>query len=261
VKSCPVLVRAAALAALLPFVVAAATSAENRWPDERRAGPFLCHADFSLGPQQPLLDEVSRLQADLGSVLGAPQSREPVHLFLFQAKTTYQTYLEQYFPRVPNRRALFIKAARGPGMVFACQGTDFEIDVRHESTHALLHAWLPDVPLWLDEGLAEYFEVPRDARAAHNPHQAAVQALVRSGSAPRLSELEALTKVEDMGRGEYRDAWAWVHFMLHGPPEARDELHRYLSEIAARSEPGRLSDRLRRRLPDLDRRFAEHFRP
>jgi hypothetical protein len=246
---------------VLLFLAGAPTRAENRWPDERQAGRFLCHADFSLVEEQPLLDEVSRLQAELGAILGAPTSREPVHLFLFQAKTTYQTYLEQYFPRVPNRRALFIKTPRGPGMVFACQGTDFEIDVRHESTHALLHAWLPDVPLWLDEGLAEYFEVPRAARAANNPHQAAVQTLIRSGSLPRLNELELLTKVEDMGRPEYRDAWAWVHFMLHGPPEAREELQRYLSEIAARSEPGRLSDRLRRRLPELNRRIAEHFRP
>jgi Protein of unknown function (DUF1570) len=261
VKRCPVRWQSAALAAVLLFLAGAPTRAENRWPDERQAGRFLCHADFSLVEEQPLLDEVSRLQSELGAILGAPTSREPVHLFLFQAKTTYQTYLEQYFPRVPNRRALFIKTSRGPGMVFACQGTDFEIDVRHESTHALLHAWLPDVPLWLDEGLAEYFEVPRAARAANNPHQAAVQALIRSGSLPRLNELESLTKVEDMGRPEYRDAWAWVHFMLHGPPEAREELQRYLSEIAARSEPGRLSDRLRRRLPDLNRRIAEHFRP
>jgi uncharacterized protein DUF1570 len=239
---------------------AAPSGAENRWPDERQAGPFLCHADFSLAQQQPLLEEISRLQGDLGSVLGAPPARQSVHLFLFQTKATYQTYLEQYFPKLPSRRALFIKA-RGPGMVFACQGADFETDLRHESTHALLHAWLPDVPLWLDEGLAEYFEVPADERAAGNPHQPAVQALVRSGELPRLKELEVLTKVEEMGRPEYRDAWAWVHFMLHGPPAARDELRRYLSEIAEGNEPGRLSDRLRRRLPDLNRRMAEHFRP
>jgi hypothetical protein len=181
-----------------------------------------------------------------------------VHLFLFQSQATYEGYLKQHFPRVPYRRALFIKA-RGPGMVFAYQGTDFGIDVRHECTHALLNAWLPRVPLWLDEGLAEYFEVSGEQRREQNPHHATVQALIRLGQFPRLEELEALEQVNEMGRDEYRDAWAWVHFMLHGPPEVRHELTRYLDELAAGSNPGRLSNRLRRRLPELNRRLAEHF--
>jgi Protein of unknown function (DUF1570) len=250
--------RKAIAAALLALLAAASAEAQSRWPDERQAGQFLCHADFPLAPQQSLLDELSQLQQDLATKLEATLPPEPVHFFLFQAKGTYQSYLKLHFPRVPYRRALFIKA-RGPGMVFAYQGTDFEIDVRHECTHALLHTWLPQVPLWLDEGLAEYFEVSRDKRARQNPHQPLVQAVVRSGQLPRLEELESLDNLDEMGRDEYRDAWAWVHFMFHGPREAQDELTRYLSEVHAGSDPGRLSDRLRWRLPDLNRRMAEHF--
>jgi hypothetical protein len=62
-----------------------------------------------------------------------------------------------------------------------------------------------------------------------------------------------------MGASEYRSAWAWTHFMLHGSPEARDELARYLGDIAAHAPPGELSDRLRRRIPDVERRFVTHF--
>jgi hypothetical protein len=145
-------------------------------------------------------------------------------------------------------------------MVFAYRGQDFEIDVRHECTHALLHAWLPDVPLWLDEGLAEYFEVPHDQRAGQHPHLAALRALVRSGEAPRLEELEEFAEISQMGRSEYRDAWAWVHFALHGPPAAREEFERYLADLAAGGDPGSLSTRLLRRLPDLRRQVTEHFR-
>ena len=240
------------------LALASRLQAETRWPDERQAGQFLCHADFPLAPQQPLLDELAQLQQDLRAKLGAPPPRENMHFFLFQAKDTYQSYLKQHFPRVPYRRALFIKA-RGPGMVFAFQGTDFETDVRHECTHALLHAWLPDVPLWLDEGLAEYFEVARDKRVTGNPHREVVEAAVRIGQLPRLEVLESLENLDDMGRDEYRDAWAWVHFMLHGPPEAREELTRYLDELHAGGDPGRLSERLRRRMPDLNRRVVQHF--
>ena len=251
---------ARALAIVLPLAAASAIGEDqSRWPDERQAGQFLCHADFPLAPQQTLLDELTQLQQDLHMKLGAPPPREKMHFFLFQAKETYQSYMKEHFPRVPYRRALFIKA-RGPGMVFAYQGSDFEIDVRHECTHALLHTWLPQVPLWLDEGLAEYFEASRDKRVRQNPHLATVEATVSASQLPRLEELEVLNDLADMGRDEYRDAWAWVHFMLHGPREAQEELVRYLQDLQQGSDVGRLSNRLRRRMPDLNRRLAEHFR-
>ena len=240
-------------------LLAGIARAEDRWPDERQAGPFQVHADFSLASQTELLAELARLQQDLAATLGARPSREPVHLFLFEKKPTYQAYMQQHFPKVPYRRALFIKA-RGPGMVFAWRGDEFGLDVRHESTHALLHAWLANVPLWLDEGLAEYFEVPHEQRAGQHSHLAAVRAMIRLGQLPRLEALESLDGIDDMGRDEYRDAWAWVHFGVHGPPAAREELLRYLADLEGGGPLGPLSERLRRRLPDLDRRMAEHFR-
>ncbi len=245
--------------ALCIALLSGAARAEDRWPDERQAGPFLVHADFSLASQTELLAELARLQQDLGDTLGARPSREPVHLFLFEKKPTYQAYMQQHFPKVPYRRALFIKA-RGPGMVFAFSGEEFGLDVRHESTHALLHVWLKDVPLWLDEGLAEYFEVPHEQRAGQHPHLAAVRAMIGIGQLPRLEALESLSGIDDMGRDEYRDAWAWVHFGVHGPPEAREVLLRYLADLEGGGEIGPLSQRLRRRLPDLDRRVSDHFR-
>jgi hypothetical protein len=249
----------AAIGCALLLLPLAAAPAEDRWPDERQAGPFLCHADFSLADQQAMLTELARLEQDLTSTLQAKPSRESVHLFLFEKRATYQAYLQQHFPKVPYRRALFIKA-RGPGMVFAWRGDDFDVDVRHESTHALVHAWLPSVPLWLDEGLAEYFEVPHDQRAGRHPHLTAVRTMIRVGELPRLETLEQLEKIDDMGRDEYRDAWAWVHFAVHGPAEANEELLRYLADLEGGGDTGPLSDRLRRRLPDLNRRVIEHFR-
>jgi hypothetical protein len=63
-----------------------------------------------------------------------------------------------------------------------------------------------------------------------------------------------------MGAVEYRQAWAWVHFMMNGPAEANAELIAYLDSIRAYSPPGVLSQRLQQRIPDLDARFLEHFR-
>jgi len=229
------------------------------WPDEHQAGPFICHADFALEEDRGLLNSLPRLQRDLVTQVGIGVSREPIHLFLFRKKGTYHDYLKQYFPNVPSRKALFIKG-RGPGMVFAYRGEAFETDVRHECTHALLNASLPMVPLWLDEGLAEYFEVPASQRASGSPHLTYVRLTVRLAPIPKLESLEQLSDLSQMSHSKYRHAWAWVHFMLHGPQEAREELSRYFADIQALTPPGQLSRRLRHRMPDLDKRFAEHFK-
>jgi hypothetical protein len=233
--------------------------ADDRWPDERTVGPFVWHADFPLDNHPRLVAEVSRLQRDLNALLGVGEPHEPIHLFLFAEQATYQAYLKQYFPGVPDRRALFVKG-RGPGMVFAHLNRDFEVDLRHEATHALLQAAGAELPLWLDEGLAEYFEAPPDERMNENPHLRLTRWSARLGRGPELAGLEALTRVDDMGRGEYRDAWAWVHFLLHGPPAAREELAAFLGDISSDRPTPALGARLRRRIPELERAILDHFR-
>ena len=249
----------ALLLGLLAAIIPAGVNAAERWPDEYRVEPFLVHADFPLARYRNLLDSMPRMQQDLVRSLGVGQSPELIHLFLFERKSTYEGYLRRYFPDVPQRKAIFIKS-RGPGMVFACLGQDFETDLRHECTHALLNAALPVVPLWLDEGLAEYFEVPADLRDRGHPNLRTVRWTARLGQVPPLEQLEAVRDLSEMTRGHYRQAWSWVHFMLHGPPEARDELVRYLADIRALVPPGQLSHRLRSRLPNLERQFTQHFK-
>ncbi|WP_254506488.1 DUF1570 domain-containing protein [Anatilimnocola floriformis] len=251
---------ASSCGALLLLLILAASGAaqESRWPAEKTIGIFRCHADFQFGRDELLLNQLGDLSRDLTEILGLPASRESVHLFLFHDREAYQNYLKTYFPRIPYRRALFIKS-KGPGMVFAAKGDDFEIDVRHEATHALLHTVVNGLPLWLDEGLAEYFEVHKNDRSSNNPHLADLRRLLQTAEPPALPTLEAITDFEQLGRDEYRDSFAWVHFMLHGPREAHEELVNYISELRANQQPEPLSRRLRRRLPDLDRRFADHL--
>lgn len=113
--------------------------------------------------------------------------------------------------------------------------------------------------MWLDEGLAEYFEVGAGERASGNPHHKALTWNLRLGRVPRLARLEALRDVADMSADDYRDAWAWVHFLLHCPTEARHELVRFLGDIRAGASPGPLNQRLELRLSGAEKRLVEHF--
>ncbi len=130
----------------------------------------------------------------------------------------------------------------------------------HERVRDELHAVLPVVPLWLDEGLAEYFEIPPGERAFDCPHLQSARWGVRMGIVPSLDKMERLRDLSEMGEGEYRAAWAWTHFILHGCRPAHDELIRFLADIHAHALPGSFVGRLRQRIPDLEEQFASHFR-
>ena len=235
------------------------TAKPLRWPDERQVGPLICHADFPLDDYLSFIQDITRLQQDVLDTLGVGETRQVIHIYLFAERGTYRRYLKKHFPNVPYRRALYIKGL-GPGMVFAYASGDLEIDLRHECTHALLHASLPMVPLWLDEGLAEYFELPADQREFGSPYLAKTRRHLRFRRYAKMSVLETISAVEQMDGNGYRDSWAWVHFMLHGPPQALDELRSFLSDIYSHIPPDQLSNRLKQRIPDLDRQFARHFR-
>ncbi|HLA86160.1 MAG TPA: hypothetical protein VJL29_15340 [Thermoguttaceae bacterium] len=247
------------LPTILCWVAGASPCRAGGWADVRVAGPFVVRADFPLAGFEELLRELARLQTDLGRSLGVRPPRESVELYLFQSEASYREFLERNFPKVPYRRALFVKHD-GPGRVFVQRGPEFAVDVRHECTHALLHCAMPMVPLWLDEGLAEYFELPPEQRASANPYLKSVKWAVRFGMIAGIEDLEREDDFSKFGRNDYRDSWAWVHFMLHGPAEARHELIRYLADVQANNPPGTFSVRLARRVHDAPSQLARHFK-
>lgn len=248
----------AAFAVILTFSY---QSALGQWAETRQIGIFQLRSEFRLGDEagQQLLNEMARLQADIEEMLNLKAGSRPVEVNLFRTKLSYMSYLR---PRVPEgvfRPALFVRGD-DMGRVYVYRRWGFEQDVRHECTHAVLHNALPYVPLWLDEGLAEYFEVPSEQRASGNPHLSDLKRRILFGWRPNLKRLETLGSLTEMGAGEYRESWAWAHFLLHGPPEARQVLSDYLHDIEHGKLAGKLSDRLVIHVTDADKQLLSHIR-
>jgi hypothetical protein len=235
------------------------TFAAPQWIDERQVGPFICQAAFPLVGHEPLLSEMAPLEAELRRVLAVRPCKSPVYLHLMANEQQHNAYIAERFPEVPYRRALFIKQD-GRSSVFAYLNDELAVDVRHECTHALLHADLPMVPLWLDEGLAEYFEVAKPLRARQHPHLRPLKWDLRLGRIPSMVDLESKQRLEDLTARDYRFAWAWTHYMLHGPVAAHAELVTFLHDIRTNTAPGRLSDRIARAVPRVEQHLVAHFR-
>jgi hypothetical protein len=223
------------------------------------AGQFCIHSDSNLSSLTDFIAEIQTLPNDLRQDLGVTSSDKQIQFVLFGSDSEFRRYMQHYFPQVPVRRALFIKD-RGPGFVFAYRHADLSIDLRHECTHALLQEAVGPIPLWLDEGLAEYYEMPASQRRAHTTHLHDVQYQMSLGNIRSIASLESITDISKMRDTDYRDAWAWVHFLLHGTASGREILQAYLRDVAARRSTPPLSVRVQQAMPMWRDDLAGHFR-
>ena len=160
---------------------------------------------------------------------------------------------------MPNRRAYFLGTPKKLA-VYTFWGDRIQEDLRHEFTHGILHSSLKHVPLWLDEGLAEYFEVVGPKPGGINTEYAdRLAAAVSNGWRPDLARLEELEHVADMQRVDYEQAWAWVHFLLHGHPRGPEVLRGYLGALGNRPFAGSLGERIGAAIPDADERLVAYI--
>ena len=130
-----------------------------------RVSQFVFYSDTPLKPNAPLFAELVSSGDQMFHELQLPPSNTVVQVYLFDDQDRYEPFMRYRYPELPKRRAFFVAHPGTPGgprelLVFTYWGDHLRQDLRHELTHALLNSVLKEVPLWLDEGLAE------DLRAA-----------------------------------------------------------------------------------------------
>jgi hypothetical protein len=207
---------------------------------------FVFISDFDIQRNLPIFRELSNLREQVYKELRLPPSSTKVLVYLFEDVERYERFMKSKYPELPRRRAFFLAQPKRLGgneelLVYTSWGDKINQDLRHELTHAMLHSVLKDVPLWLDEGLAEFFEVPASWQGI-NPYH--VEHLRQPGVRFDLARLEQLTDVQQMTPAEYREAWAWVHLMLRSNPSMRQALLSYVQELRSNPQPGPLRPRL-----------------
>jgi hypothetical protein len=199
-----------------------------------QSGPYRIWTNEPIEADAPAVRELASLDRQVRRELALRPDPEaaPIEVYILDDERTYLHFLKFYYPELPARRAFFL--ARGDRrVVYTYFGGRLEEDLRHEATHALLNGSIPDLPLWLDEGLAEYFEVGEDREGLNREHLARLPADRAGGWAPDLAHLETLTDVREMTPRDYREAWAWAHYFLSGPEPNRAALLGYLADLKA----------------------------
>ncbi len=224
-----------------------------------QADQLLVLSDFKLSPEHPLIRDLIVLRRQVAERLDLPLGSKQIIVYLFSDELTYRQFWHAAYPEYPIRRAYFVQSPDRQLAVYTSWSDRIQEDLRHEFTHGLLHAALHSVPLWLDEGLAEYFEVAGDEPGAVNPKYSDwLATAIQNDWRPDLRRLEQLEKVAQMKQPDYRESWAWVHFMLHGSPVTRQILLTHLQELQTTSAPTPLSDKLQKQFPDVETRFLNY---
>ncbi len=220
---------------------------------------LIVRSDSKLAKNDPVLRDLEEVRQRVNETLKLPKPTRPVVVYLFRDQQRYADFMQSRHPTLPPRRAFFIGTTTELA-VYAFYGEKTSEDLRHEYTHGLLHASLKTVPLWLDEGLAEYFESPPNTPGHLNgEHVGRLSAALQNGWKPDLARLEKLEDVSEMQRADYQEAWAWIHFLLHGSDDGRTVLLSYLRDLEKASHAPSLTRRVRRDIPEPEFRLVAHL--
>jgi tetratricopeptide (TPR) repeat protein len=213
---------------------------------------------------------LEQFRAVLGRLLPKATISTPVPtvVVVFGSQRSYEPFRPRYQGKTVPVAGFFQSGPDVNYVTLAIDGGDagFGI-VCHEYTHLLLANSIASVPVWLGEGLAEYystFTLAANGKSATIgrviPHHVA---LLQEHFVP-LTEILSVTRRSPLyNEGDkrtifYAESWALVHYLLMESPDGAAAIDRYLTAEASgepaetafrtafRTEPADLEEQLRR---------------
>ncbi len=222
---------------------------------------FTIRSDFRLPKKHRLFEDLDALREQMRNDLKMPESDELVEIYLFAEPDEFRRYATKVAPELKERRAFFLKTDTQL-RVFSYWGDQLAEDLRHEACHAYLHAVIGNVPLWIDEGIAEYYEVDRgEPQRVHRSHVYLLSNAFRANEwLPNPGRLELLMQPEQLSQRDYAEAWLWVHFLLHHDLETNRLLQNYLGRLRIGGTTRPLTQEIEEKFPDAPIMVLEHLK-
>ena len=198
---------------------------------------------------QRIAVELEQFRAVVGGLIRNAQRPLPLptHVYVFDSRKELQPFQPVRDGRVASLGGYFHHDAEVNDIALALEGYEESAPVVfHEYTHLLVLNAARSVPVWLNEGLAEYYSTyaleADGARARIGRPIAHHVALLRDRFMP-LSQLIAVdTQSALYNEGErrsifYAEAWALTHYLLIETPEGPAAINTYATAIARGDAP------------------------
>lgn len=234
--------------AMAVLVVGSWATAEVQLPSESatwyelRSPHFVVVSNTRAGRVTELTVELERMVEAVGSVIRQPKTnREPTLVVLLSPTGVFNDYCSSVLRRsCEGLGGWFLTSHLGSAIL--ANAVDYDrarTTVCHELTHKLLFQTSPSLPLWLQEGLAEFygtFMLYGDYVRIGQPILGHLATIARYG-VPKLDRLLATSPdspeyVGEEGRGPfYAGAWLLTHYLMIGSPQRHGQLARYIAAI------------------------------
>lgn len=192
----------------------------------------------------------------------------PLTIVIFRSKKQFSDYHIRTKSGLAER-VVGLFANRDDWSVIALPGLSGYQKTRkvilHEAVHWYSHSQSIDLPLWLDEGLAEVystFEIKRGKARWGMPIQSHIDYLDYKGLQPtreflRATQDEALHELDTY----YPQAWAMVHYFLFGNRgQNRNKFRAFLSELSTKSSEKAFESALGMTYEEFDRELQSYIR-
>ena len=197
-----------------------------------------------------MYEDYSRRLADFN-----PVHKTKFEVYLFARRDDYLRFTQN---KVPNTGGVFMPSRRTLAAFLEGQGRDtLRRTLQHEAFHQFAHRAIhPELPPWLNEGLASVFEEgiflgrtfslgqvpPRRVRQLHADIEA--KRLIPFETFMRYSLKDwsvALSDDSNRGATQYNQAWAMCHFLIYAGPAGEPTYRRRLLDLLNRLHKGQNS--------------------
>lgn len=186
------------------------------------------------------------------------RSRQPMPLYLLRTRQQYIRLLDGFGFNASASGGMFFVSKGVSGLATWIEGPPRSLTfetLQHEGFHQFAYAYIGrGLPVWVNEGLAEYFgdglvvRTQMKVGLAAERRVRAVQQAIRQNTVIEFDSLLAMTGQQwhqnmlggsSSGRLQYDQSWSVVYFLIHGGGgKYRRAFERYLTLV----NTGRLSD-------------------
>jgi tetratricopeptide (TPR) repeat protein len=205
----------------------------------------------SAGTLRGIAVEIEQFRSVLGGLIkGARQPLSvPTQVFIFDDYDGLRPFVPLYQGK-PAVLGGFCHCASGDDVSFIAAGlseyAESSAIIYHEYTHLLVRNAVSSIPVWLNEGLAEYFSTfslranGREAQIGR-PIARHVQ-LLRERYLPIAQIIQVDQSSELYNEGSrrsifYAEAWALTHYLVLERPDGQAAIAKYLAVLAAGAKP------------------------
>jgi tetratricopeptide (TPR) repeat protein len=218
--------------------------------------------------------ELEQFRSVLGNLVrGARQPQAlPTEVYLFDTYDAMKPFLPLYQgkPAVVGGICL-CGSTDDTSVILATLSRDADSSeiMYHEYSHLLLRNALSTIPVWFNEGLAEYFST---FELRHGREAQVGRAIVRHVAVlrerfiplPQLLAVDRSSALYNEGTRRtifYAESWALAHYLLLGRPDGQAVVNKYLNAYAAgTASADALADAVGLPIPDLEEALRKYVR-